>query len=75
MPKLLDRPAQLPIHSVTGAFPPMIKLMRRETDHSSVEDKKEWICTSLPPSPPIRLHGLHRDDFVLCNKLEHKYVM
>lgn len=68
--KLLDRPAQLPIHSVTEALSALLKQLGRGTDHSSVQDKNKRICTS----PPIRLNDLHRDDSVLRNILEHKYV-
>jgi hypothetical protein len=71
IPKLLNRSAQLPIHSVKGALSPLVNLLGRGTDHSFVVDKNERMHTS----PPIRLHGLHRDDSVLCNILEHKYVM
>jgi len=52
IPKRLVRPAQLPIHSVTGALSPLLNLLWRETDHSSVQDKNERICTSPSPLPP-----------------------
>lgn len=49
IPKFLDRPVHLPIHSVTGAISPLLNLSGRGTDHSSVEDKNERICT-FPPN-------------------------
>jgi len=73
IPNLLVRPAQLPICSVTGALSPLLNLLGHGTDHSNVQDKNERICTSPPPH--IRIHGLQRNDPVLCNILEHEYIM
>lgn len=51
IPIILDWPAQLPINRVTGALSPLIKMLGRVTNHTSVEDKNERICTSPPNTP------------------------